>query len=533
MLLYAETHYPRHLPNLVRRAEPEILTDLPWRIEPGHSLPILLAVRDAHWYPVHIHEIRVELRRESAYDEELIAHVVPVNADIDEPWWWRNLDIPTPGAGTWLVSPVIRYDVGNGEGRTKTREMVADNYRGTNHTPFRVSISASSWPMPDGWLAGDCHVHSDYTRDQVEFGPPVASIAAMSKAMGIGWVCITDHSYDLDDTEDDFLVNDPALPRWKALGDEIDQQTGNPVIIKGEEVSCGNYRGENVHLLGMGISEYLPGSGDSGEIPAKVKPELTVSQASRRIQAQGGIAVAAHPGAIPSWIERIIFRRGWWRDDDTANPALSALQTWNGARDAAFDRAHADWIRLLLAGRRIPALAGSDSHGSFGRYRQLRFPWFSLSDNRTHLFGATRTVVRCPNHTEQDILDAMREGRCYLTDGPEITIAAQSPFSKGEIGDTVRGTPVQVALSAKSITEFGSLVKVGIGVGVPGSAGEVWHWRNIEDDNIFDITADMGNVFDDPKVSEGDSHVAYVRAEVWTGTGRSAFTNPIWINGAE
>lgn len=526
MLLYAETHYPKYWLSLTRRREPEILADLPWRVESGRPVPVLLAVRDAHRYPVRLDAVEFAATVTGVVGAEQsqaeYAHRVPLDVEVTEPWWWRVYHLKPLPPGRYDVSPVIRYTTTGRGGRRVSRRTVSDNYRGTLHTPFELLVASDRWPTPDGWLAGDAHVHTDYTRDQVEFGPPVAAIGSMSRAMGIGWAALTDHSYDLDDAEDDYLVSDRNLPRWKGFSRDIADADTDVRLIRGEEVSCGNSRGENIHLLALAINEFIPGSGDSGERAAAVRPDLTLPQAIDAIHEQGGLAVAAHIGARPSWVERITFRRGTWNRADIAVPGLDALQVWNGRRNGELDAALDEWVRLLLAGRRIPIVAGNDSHGSFGRSRAVVFPWISLRDDRSHLFGHVRTVARAGSTSPQDILEAVRRGACYLTDGPELLLSAQADGVRCCIGDRCGELHGTVCARARSTDEFGGVARIGIGFGFIGEARERWTWSEVPE-------AALLAEFELPSPA---SVPGYVRAEVRTTLGHSAISNPIWFTGA-
>ncbi len=524
MLLYAETHYPRRLPSFIRRDEPEIVVDLPWRVEPGHAIPVLLVVRDAHWFPVRIDRLQIEVVSFDLPDTYTgtAAYDVPIHAVIREPWWWRLIELPPPETpGEYRISPEIHYALDPDTGAERKRIALADNYRGTRHTPFRVEVAAHPWPVPDGWTAGDTHVHTDYTRDQVEFGPPVAAIAAMSRAMGVDWVALTDHSYDLDDAEDTYLRNDPNLPRWHALARDVSEHDGDPLLILGEEVSCGNSRGENVHLLALGIDEFIPGTGDGAERATVVRPELTIPQVARRIRAQGGVAIAAHPGERPTWFERISLHRGRWHDTDLARPELDAAQIWSGTPNAGFHRAYAAWIRQLLRGRHIAAVAGSDSHGSFGRFRQVRIPWIQLVDNRNHLFASVRTVVQALERTHRAVLDAITSGRSYLTDGPEITFTVTDGQCDYGLGEVVNGSPNGATVIARSIPEFGSIREIRLAIGFYGAQEEEWLPCEV-----------MSGLYSAHwEVPLGMKKPGYIRAEVRTTTNRFAFTNPIRVTG--
>lgn len=513
MLLYAETHYPRVGPSLTRKPEPEIAADIPWRVEPRRSIPILLVVKDARWYPVFVENLRLVIRDARTGDEvSTFTHVF--DESISSLWWWRVVEVAPLPAGLYEVLPVITYQCGG-----TRRVAIADNYRGTSHRPFTVRVGSEPWPVPVGWQAGDVHVHTEYTRDQAEFGPPVRAIAAMSRSMGMTWVALTDHSYDLDDSEDDYLVNDPELPRWKAFVRACCEPYDGVCLIPGEEVSCGNRRGRNVHLLGLGLSHYIPGKGDSAERPTRTRPDLAIPEVIRRIGDQNGLAIAAHPGHRPPVAERIVFRRGRWEWDDLTEPGLSGMQFWNGATDRGFERGLETWVGLLLSGRRLVGLAGNDSHGAFGRSRQVRLPWISLSDGERHLFGRVRTVVQTEETKGDGILAALAAGRCYLTDGPALTMEVATADGRHVLGSRASADGARAIVAARSTAEWGGVEKIGLAIGVVGERAERWAWRGPSGDQ-YSCTWELPVCVTGP---------AYVRAEVRTTAGRRALTNPIWI----
>jgi len=516
MLLYAETHYPRFGPSRIRKSEPELAADVPWRVEPGTGIPVLLVVKDAHWYPVFLERLTLIVEDAgTGSDVATIEHVL--NERVTSIWWWHLVEIPSLPSGTYRVSPVLTYRCGDA-----WHSVVADNYRGTSHRPFTVSVGGERWPIPEGWQAGDVHTHTEYTRDQVEFGPPLPAIAAMSRSMGVRWVALTDHSYDLDDSEQDYLVDAPELPRWKAFLRGCSEPHEEVCLIPGEEVSCGNRKGRNVHLLGLGLSQYIPGKGDSAERPTRTRPDLAVPEVIRRIRDQDGLAIAAHPGHRSPLAERIIFRRGTWEWDDLTEPGLGGMQFWNGPRDRGFERGLEAWVRLLLSGRRMVGLAGNDSHGAFGRSRRVRLPWVSLADDERHLFGRVRTVVGTEKGTPQAVLAALAEGRCYLTDGPALTLEVATAAGRFPLGSTAPVPVMRAIIAASSTSDWGAIERVGLAVGIIGERGERWTWQGVSGD-LFSVTWE-------PAIDV--KQAAYVRAEVRTKDGACAFTNPIWISGA-
>ena len=419
MLLYAETHYPRIWPSRIALRQPEIVADVPWWAEPERPVPVLILVKDAHWFPVHFDGLRIAVQNRQGTVRNL---KLTVQQHVEEPYWFRVVLLPVLAAGDYLVDVRIRYTCAG-----RRHEVRADNHRLTSHAPFNLRVGHEPWPRPEGWASGDAHVHTWFTQDQAEFGPPVSVVSTVAEAMGMGFAALTDHSYDLDDAEGDYLVNDPGLPRWQAFQREARGLSSDRVcLIPGEEISCGNSEARNVHLLALNTSEYIPGRGDSAEEIAPLPPDLPIPEVIRRVREQGGLAVAAHPGVRPVQAEQILFRRGAWEWPDVSAESLGGLQIWNGDRDRVFDRGLMLWKKLLLEGRQIPALAGNDSHGSFGRFRQVRIPWLAMTDDRRHLFGRARTVVEAPSLDRATVMKSLAEGRSYLSDGPS------SPYVCGE-----------------------------------------------------------------------------------------------------
>ena len=70
--------------------EPEILSDLPIRIEPGKKLPILVLIKDSHLFPIKLQRIEVFLYKErkmaANYEKQY-------NLLINKHWWDDTLFI--------------------------------------------------------------------------------------------------------------------------------------------------------------------------------------------------------------------------------------------------------------------------------------------------------------------------------------------------------------------------------------------------------------------------------------------------------
>ena len=60
IFLYAELHYRfKWIGSRYYKKEPEILSDIPLRIEPGEKLPIIIIIKDANLYPIILNNIKV------------------------------------------------------------------------------------------------------------------------------------------------------------------------------------------------------------------------------------------------------------------------------------------------------------------------------------------------------------------------------------------------------------------------------------------------------------------------------------------
>ena len=87
-------------------------------------------------------------------------------------------------------------------------------------------------PSWDTWYAGDVHFHSDLTNSMNwdsfsligpffgEYGTPLAITSIVGEVVGLDWITVTDHSYELDGSNDD--SNGPEPDYWRDLYDYSD-----------------------------------------------------------------------------------------------------------------------------------------------------------------------------------------------------------------------------------------------------------------------------------------------------------------------
>lgn len=522
--LYAEMHYTLKGFSFVHRDWPEILSDAPHRIEPGNDVPFLLLVKDAHDFPITLLSAKARLRYPDGSTSSHLLIDRPVH--INQPWWYRILTVvPQPDIhGT--VEAVVTFEVQSAHSK-KTREFTIDNYRGMSHAPLRIMLPEDPFPRFPGWVFGDLHVHSSLTSDQTEFGAPIEVIAALAPSMGITFAAITDHAYDLDDVIDDYLEQDPECKKWKLLQESIrglEKSHPGMVFLHGEEVTCRNAFGFNVHMLVINQKAFISGSGDGAEHWFHNRSEHGVPEILDRLE-PGGLAYAAHP-EVPFHPLHWLFLRRWkWTMSDYRHPRLTGLQILNGPVDIFFKYAFRRWIKQLLNGQKIFIVAGNDAHGNFNRFRQLALPFLYFRESYVHLFGQARTAVYVPGRvSRQAILDALAGGRCVITTGPAMIIEAKNRTESAVIGGNVCGRKLTIESRVLTSRDFGKLKFFRLWLGDCLSKKEVLLKQTTDfiDEQRYDCRLELDALPD----------MGYIRGEAATakdGREYHCWTNPIWI----
>ena len=91
MFLYAELHYRfKWLGSLYYKKEPEILADVPYRIEPDNKIPILLFIKDAHIFPIKLSHVSIHIYQS---DKQIYFEDINYNCDLMSRWWNNTIYI--------------------------------------------------------------------------------------------------------------------------------------------------------------------------------------------------------------------------------------------------------------------------------------------------------------------------------------------------------------------------------------------------------------------------------------------------------
>ena len=524
-LLYIELHY-RWLPGASRyyRREPEILADLPSRIAPGQKPPLLLLVKDAQRFPIRLE--RVDVALDTGVGPRPWT-VITVEEDLAVPWWHRVVELEHPavtGYVKWWVTFHYRS-------RGRLRSCTSHNLPGLPQAAMPTYLASDDLPGP-GVIWGDLHHHSGLTEDAIEFGAPLEASRAAATALGLGFVAVTDHSYDLDDRIGSWRLTDPELTKWhtsRRRMAELNRESSAALLLPSEELSVRNSRGRNVHALVLDHPHFLPGSGDGGERVLRRPSELNLTELTATAQSPA-VVIAAHPYQPVPWLQRLVIGRDNWSAPDLATAGIAGLQIMNGRLDAGFWRGLSGWKRLLLQGERTYIYAGSDSHGDFNRFRVIGLPFVYLTERDGMTLGSCRTGVLGVKPGDQaGIMSALSVGRCLISNGPSIDLEVRGDGSSAGPGGSLPGGDLEVHLRLASTPEFGPLTRLRLYRGIIGATQE---------DLLVDLLLGSGRYKFRWRHKLHQTRPGYLRAEVQSRLPAGnvfgnhlglALTNPLWI----
>lgn len=522
--LYAETHYRfRYFPfSLYYRRMPEIIFDAPHRLEPDQSLPVFLIVKDGDRFPIELIGVTITLSVDGYSKTERI----DLSAKLSTPIWFNTFEIDVSDLPSGMISVNASVRLRR---RRKERIVTNDNHPGLWHAPLSVVKSADPLPNLSGWSSGELHCHTDFGADQVEFGAPLPIYRRAAQTLGLGWVALTDHSYNLDDLPGNYLVDDPSMRKWRDFQRtvaDLNRNNPNVTLVPGEELTCRSGSGKNVHLLLLGNQRFLPGSGDSAQKWFHTRSELSVKEALSQIES-GCFAAAAHPFTETGMLEKLLVSRGKWEPNDLTVSRLDGWQILTGDRGSDFDRGISEWVKALGRDERRYIYAGNDAHGNLNRFRQVRIPMIKLWEHHRHLFGKVMTSVMADHPlTVERIISSLKNGRATVSDGPALELTAVQDdriYQTGsELPNRERG---MLKIRYKSTRQYGKVTWIRILTGGQGDEIELVKFGA----DAHSLPHPLSGELTYPLNGE-----RYCRAELLCRTEKDVdhrcFTNPIWLS---
>lgn len=509
-LHYAETHFKFKLPwSLLYKPWPEIQTDAPFQFVPGIEPTLWIVVRDAHRFPTLIEKIDISI---AGTEDFRASKTVDLQIRATEQFGFYPVKLGKLSAGNYDIDCRISAKRINENGEPtadKERSFSRWNLPGLKPAPLKIQVLAEEPPKAPGFVAGETHCHTHYSADHVEHGASPAVLQQAAQAVGLDFVSCTDHAYDFAYTTEDYTKEaDTPLTRFEALREEVrklNEADDMPLMIAGEEVSSGNSKGENVHMTVLGPEGYLPGLGDCGRNWLDNKPTFRISKLLEMTTAH---CFAAHPMQPMGYLEKFIFRRGYWSHKDLnfeANHKIRGIQFWNGIRDEGFKLGRDWWIEELGKGNFLLPIGGNDAHGDLNDTTSVSLPLISLRHFREHVFGKVRTVVKLDSPlTLNSLNEAFAGDNCYITDGPALW------WERGE---------KKVTFHARNTQDFGGAFRyIRIYGRRRNNSGKLAPHEELCMESLVAAPTKTD-------ISVNADNFAYLRAECETATGKFAMTS--------
>ncbi|UCE37213.1 MAG: PHP domain-containing protein [Thermoplasmata archaeon] len=246
-------------------------------------------------------------------------------------------------------------------------------------------------------IIGDGHMHSSHKGGASN----VHEMAQKAQERGLDWIFITDYN------------------TIAAKQDCLDETNYTFICGLGEEVMVlenGNYTNE---IIAWGIDLVIHGQVDNN---------YTVGDVIDRIHEQGGLAYIPHPLAPDDDDNYDYF--GVYDDFD----AMSIYHGYAGFNDDPFipqlrmdGNALRKWDEYLTNGYRKTALGESDCKNADNT------PDYGSVDYRRGAVGYPRNYIYAREFSVRGIVEAVRHGRIYISDGPTMNFTIDGKI----MGDTI------------------------------------------------------------------------------------------------
>lgn len=264
-------------------------------------------------------------------------------------------------AGTWHIFLGF-YKIGPGgcNFRVTVRLLPGEPWPKTAPRLLTLAEGGSIAPRPGGWYRGELHCHTHHS----DGDSAPQDVVRAAEALGLDFLAITDHN------------------NIGALADLARVEDHRVILIPGCEMTT--FKG---HWNAWGLSEWV----DFRSLTAE-----KMEQAMRHAAACGALVSINHPRAYgPPW-------------EFPQVDASDCVEVWNGPWMLHNWEALAFWEARLRQRRRLTAVGGSDAHRLANIAQEVA------------RLGVPTTWVYCPGTpTARGILDGLRAGHAFISEGPE------------------------------------------------------------------------------------------------------------------
>lgn len=490
---------------------------------------------------------------------------------------------------TWLY--VDRADLKAYEGRTVEIRVLVDGrpatrtLHGVDRAQLLVELGTRARPAPGGWWRGDQHVHTELTDNSNEYGLPLDGYPELLRARGLDYVAFTDHAYDL--RPGSWALVRELCSRVPGKAVEIPCVAGEELHVAVKDFFLPSVTVDHsAHLLVLDpprllqtgrslLNAYAPTRTllDVAEDLERMAEQATASQHEEDAEKSPAV-ILAHPYGDGPEPES-------WDADMASSSRLAAvahgIEVLNGAHYIRYGtrvvghrfsaRAIDLWVRHLIDGRMLSAIGNSDAH------------CMEVGVGFTYIRAAADgSAEKSPEPAA--VVDAIKGSRTVASSGPFVTLQA---FRENQLigsgpGAGISPGPVEVvvAWAPEDGTEHGEVFRVELYWGVlhddevrvpyllperlptsvpppaaptpspvPTRAGRrpvrtpsptptptptptplpdpLWHWGEPAK------PAERAVGRNEVRWMLAADAPGYVRAEVWTTSGRRAVTSPIYL----
>lgn len=311
-----------------------------------------------------------------------------------------------------------QYEFEITKGPEYERKIVQVDVVDNKETEMKITLKRLYDLAQIGWFGGDTHMHSTYSdgRQNVE------QVALACSAAGLSWAVLSDHNTIAGKDE------------WLSFSEK------GIITIMGEEITT-----QIGHINALGVNQLVAW-----------KPSATDEDIRRiftDIASQKALSQINHPFDLRNRFERIHVE------------GFDLIEIWNGGAPPIVQgfgnrESQEYWYGLLNQGKKIAAVASSDCHDVYSSYSLLGFlplqtvililqrelpgsEFIEYVKNNEQILrnwvkyglfpGTPRTYVKVHKLDQENILNALKSGKSFMTNGPLLLVDVDGV----ELGETV------------------------------------------------------------------------------------------------